>query len=113
MTLVRELIAVYFTWTTVGENCSSCDALDGQVFEAGSEPGSHPNCDCILVPCSIWDIYELAEAEPGIARLLTYTDLTGKKVINSEGLGPKLTLSNAQPSNPKPTYYSDYQLANL
>ena len=49
-----------------------------------------------------------SQASPGC---LTYTDLTGKKVINSEGLGPKLTKENAQP--PKPTYYSDYQLANL
>lgn len=111
MAWVRDLIAVFYTWTTVGENCSSCDALDGQVFEAGTEPGSHPNCDCMLVPTSIWDIYEESDAEPGIARLLTYTDLTGKKIISSGGLGPKITKDIAQP--PKPTYYSNYQLDNL
>jgi hypothetical protein len=104
-------VTVVYTWTTQGENCSYCDALDGQQFFEGEEPGSHPNCDCILVPTSIWDWELLAEAEPGIARLLTYTDMSGKKVLTSDGLGP--SMAKVTVTIPKPNYYSDYQLANL
>ena len=112
MAWVVTYVTVYYRWCTSGENCSSCDARDGEVYAEDEIPGSHPNCDCYLVPCGWdeeWD--EEAEGDPGVARLLTFTDLSGKKVINSEGLGPTLTKENAQP--PTPTYYSDYQLANL
>ena len=83
----RTYITTFYTWTTQGENCHPCDALDGQVFEEGNLPGSHPNCDCILVPCTIWELLELAESEPGIARLLTYTDMSGKKGCKVGWLG--------------------------
>jgi murein DD-endopeptidase MepM/ murein hydrolase activator NlpD len=37
----------YYIWR--GSGCEACEALDGEIFEEGSEPSSpHPNCTCTL-----------------------------------------------------------------
>ena len=37
----------YYIWR--GGECDACAALDGKIFEEGSEPGyQHPNCGCTL-----------------------------------------------------------------
>jgi hypothetical protein len=102
-------IIYYYEWKTQGENCPACDAMDGQLFEEGYEPGSHPNCDCYMVPAGYELIYEeVADMEPGFWRNYLFTGIDGMKVISSDGLGPKL--EDIFPNEPSPSSYSRDQL---
>lgn len=44
---LRSTRVKYYIWR--GGECDACAALDGEIFEEGSEPSSqHPNCGCTL-----------------------------------------------------------------
>ena len=109
------MIEILYEWVTTGPgDCPKCAAMAGKVntehgWSSGLAPGFHDNCDCILVPTSkLLDPDDILDSEPGIARLLHYTDMTGKKMVTGtyDGLTP--VPNSAQPTSPSPNTNSYY-----